>query len=935
MKKIYFILGFLISVLSVSLSQVVPKGMNYQAIARSLNGEILANQRVSLRITLLSMDGQFRVSHYSEVHDVVTSETGLFDMIVGEGNKEQGEYGLIPWNSEDIWMEVAIYDKRKTEFAKVSSSRLMAVPYAMHAGSAERLSEKINNPTSNFAPPEPGVISDTWSVFGNSKTDAAGNPYHINALGTTDLVDLIMITNNIERLRILKGGDIETQQNFEVGKNLQVGENLFVGGSASVGDSLKVKKNVLLNTEEGSTINYGAFTVDSQSHTALTGTLTVDKATDLNSTLNVDGNTNINARLFVNNLAPSILSGTLQVDSVTNINDAFFVNNMSPAHFSGTLRVDKDATFQDKLKILSTFSTDTSGSAPSGSLQVNGGAYIKENFYVGGVAKFGGPVAFGGAVSIFDLTQSTTPSTGALKVSGGVGIGLNLNVGEMIMINGMTTIKDETESVDTLTGALKVFGGVGINKRLNVQGAVSLFNSLRVIGPSYLNSSLTVSSSKNFIGHFTNTSDRHGISIQINTGTPVKTNNYVEFRNSNDAVVGRIEGENAAESILNSGYILQLNGLNTTKSLAEIAIVVASIQVAGAVAGVVAAAASTTTCAGLGVCQTVPIISLIVKAALDLVAKGILLGTATARLVNANNRISDFTTYKAARIGVTYESGNGDYAEWLPKKDLAEKFMPGQIVTIKDGMITKNIEGGGKLLVISTHPIVLGNMPEKGKETSYEKVAFLGQVPVHVLGKVNVGDYILPSGNNDGFGRGVAPGEMKMEDYSIIVGVAWTGSINKSYNLINVALGLYDGDISKSVVDQNNKIIDFRSKFDESNRILSSLVPAYGALRSKNGISSQQAVASILSKNMAPNFNVDALKIGDFNYAEITGEQIMDMINSAEKLVVEYGGNTDNLFFWKQLKTDVGYKETFIKDMQNIYKTEIRNQFEKIAPGLK
>ena len=80
---------------------------------------------------------------------------------------------------------------------------------------------------------------------------------------------------------------------------------------------------------------------------------------------------------------------------------------------------------------------------------------------------------------------------------------------------------------------------------------------------------------------------------------------------------------------------------------------------------------------------------------------------------------------------------------------------------------------------------------------------------------------------------------------------------------------------------------------------------------------------------------MDALKIGDFNYAEITGEQIMDMINSAEKLVVEYGGNTDNLFFWKQLKADVGYKETFIKDMQNIYKTEIRNQFEKMAPGLK
>lgn len=248
MKKWFFMLSFQLCLLAASYAQVIPKGMNYQAAARNLKGELLSNQKIGLKISLVAIEQQQRIVYYSETHEVVTNTLGLFNLVVGEGLKEQGEFGLVPWNTQNIWMEVAIRDKTNAGFATLSSSKLQSVPYAIHAGSAGSLVEKRPVQTSNISPPEPGIESTTWSVFGNYNTDLAGNPYHINALGTTDFVDLILITDNIERMRITAAGDIKTKLNFDITKNLKVGQNLQVDFTATIGDSLVVKKNVILNT---------------------------------------------------------------------------------------------------------------------------------------------------------------------------------------------------------------------------------------------------------------------------------------------------------------------------------------------------------------------------------------------------------------------------------------------------------------------------------------------------------------------------------------------------------------------------------------------------------------------------------------------------------------------------------------------------------------
>ena len=72
------------------------------------------------------------------------------------------------------------------------------------------------------------------------------------------------------------------------------------------------------------------------------------------------------------------------------------------------------------------------------------------NIKVSGISTFGsGASTFAGAVSITDNTASTSSATGALVVSGGVGIAGSLHVGENVSVGGTLTYEDVT-NVDVI-----------------------------------------------------------------------------------------------------------------------------------------------------------------------------------------------------------------------------------------------------------------------------------------------------------------------------------------------------------------------------------------------------------------------------------------------------------------------------------------------------
>jgi hypothetical protein len=104
-------------------------------------------------------------------------------------------------------------------------------------------------------------------------------------------------------------------------------------------------------------------------------------------------------------------------------------------------------------------------------------------------------------------------------------------------------------------------------------------------------------------------------------------------------------------------------------------------------------------------------------------------------------------------------------------------------------------------------------MPPKGTESRYAMIAFLGQVPIKVRGQVGAGDYIIPSGAEDGTGIAVPSQSLAPEQFSAVVGQAWESSDDSGVKKINCLVGISSGsqamaNVANLVQAQNDRIAD-------------------------------------------------------------------------------------------------------------------------------
>ena len=297
----------------------------------------------------------------------------------------------------------------------------------------------------------------------------------------------------------------------------------------------------------------------------------------------------------------------------------------------------------------------------------------------------------------------------------------------------------------------------------------------------------------------------HGIAINIKGSGPIISgaasvdNNYISFWDNSpmEEMVGRIEGQTALDYTTNP------------KKIAH-AVAVAAKVTAEAVA-IAATVASAVASGGTKYNEAEDII----KLGAEIVYEAALLAI---DMVN---------------IGVTYESGSGDYAEWLEKTNIDEKFEAGDIVGVFGGKISKLTKNADQIMSVSISPIILGNMPKGDDKSNYEKVAFKGQVPIKVWGKVSRGDYIIPSGFEDGTGIAVSPSLVTLDELSNTLGVAWGESKNNGLKYITVAVGLNLNQIKMKLDEFSATDIDLQNSLNKSERDLMKIDHKITQLESK------------------------------------------------------------------------------------------------------
>jgi len=149
-------------------------------------------------------------------------------------------------------------------------------------------------------------------------------------------------------------------------------------------------------------------------------------------------------------------------------------------------------------------------------------------------------------------------------------------------------------------------------------------------------------------------------------------------------------------------------------------------------------------------------------------------------------------------------------------------------VGVRGGQISKDLTNADHFMVVSMNPIVLGNMPVAGKEKMYEKVAFMGQVPIKVRNKAAIGDYIISSGLNDGFGLAVNPKKITLDQIPQIVGVAWSETQSTpGFNYVNGAIGINVNDVVPKMKQQQAELKEIKAKVNGLIAYLKEKDPAF------------------------------------------------------------------------------------------------------------
>jgi hypothetical protein len=188
--RIFSIFVLLFSTI-VSYAQI-PQGFSYQAVIRDSNGDIVANQLISLQFTLFSapLGGEPLTTQYVEAHDALTNEFGLVSVQVGSGQISVGNFNNLGWNEDEYHLQTEV--DLGNGWVNTGMQQLMSVPFALRAQHAE-------------------TAANAWSLSGNAGTNAG-----THFIGTTDNVPFEIRVNNQEAALISPEGD--TFFGYEAGK---------------------------------------------------------------------------------------------------------------------------------------------------------------------------------------------------------------------------------------------------------------------------------------------------------------------------------------------------------------------------------------------------------------------------------------------------------------------------------------------------------------------------------------------------------------------------------------------------------------------------------------------------------------------------------------------------------------------------------------------
>ncbi len=238
MRRIAFFIIVVLKMQIIGLFAQTTENFNYQAVIRDNDGELISNQQVDIRLTIIESTASGN-EIYRETHDVTTSEQGMINLLVGNGSSDLGTFTSINWgnNSKFIKLEVDIGNG----FVDMGTFQLFSVPFANYALNVENNDDADPDPTNEIQ--DLNLSDDVLTITGNP------SPTAINlAPFTGNNTDEQELTLNGDTLIISNGNKVVLP--YDSSSWIMNGEQIYynagnvgIGSSAPV-SNLEVKANV-------------------------------------------------------------------------------------------------------------------------------------------------------------------------------------------------------------------------------------------------------------------------------------------------------------------------------------------------------------------------------------------------------------------------------------------------------------------------------------------------------------------------------------------------------------------------------------------------------------------------------------------------------------------------------------------------------------------
>ena len=305
MKKKILLSAAFVAFVFIGLAQV-PDAFNYQAVVRNNSGEVVANQNVSFRISILQGSESGTVL-YAETHTRSTNAFGLINLKVGNGTLVSGVFSPGGWGATSHFLKVEIDPAGGSTYTHLGTSELLAVPYAFHAKTVEddAVDDADASPTNELQTislsgsdltlsegggtitlPAPGVADNWGTQTVESDATLSGNGTSGDPLGVVgDLTDDQTLALAGQDLSISEGNTV-TLPGDDWGTQAAASDATLSGDGTS-GDPLGVVGD--LTDDQTLSVSGNDLTISEGNTVALPGDDWGTQAVESNATLSGNG----------------------------------------------------------------------------------------------------------------------------------------------------------------------------------------------------------------------------------------------------------------------------------------------------------------------------------------------------------------------------------------------------------------------------------------------------------------------------------------------------------------------------------------------------------------------------------------------------------------------------------------------------------------------